>query len=224
MKKRIKKLLFRGDARGVRKLKYGIASGIFMDIDLNHKTQRILGLDEFEIMKDFKKLAKRSDVFVDVGASDGYYGLIYNKLNPKGQSYLFEGDPAFKEIADANFKLNSFKANYKWMTTLVGMVDGGKFVSLDSTLSLKGEKIFFKIDVDGGELDVLKGATRTIDDNECYFIIETHSMELEEDCIEFLRERGFSTSIIKNSAWRKLIPETRPIEHNRWFVASRNLL
>jgi hypothetical protein len=50
-------------------------------------------------------------------------------------------------------------------------------------------------------------------------IFETHSLELEVDCIAYLKERGYVVKIIKNGWWRFLVKEIRPIEHNRWFCA-----
>jgi hypothetical protein len=51
------------------------------------------------------------------------------------------------------------------------------------------------------------------------WIIETHSLDLENGCIELLRSAGFQTRVIPNGWWRVFIPELRPIAHNRWLAA-----
>jgi hypothetical protein len=75
---------------------------------------------------------------------------------------------------------------------------------------------FAKVDIDGGECDVLPGliGLPTI-------LIETHSKDLEEVCTAFLEEHGYATRVIRNARWRALWPEYRPLEHNRWLVAER---
>ena len=51
-------------------------------------------------------------------------------------------------------------------------------------------------------------------------LIETHSTSLEDQSIELLQNFGFATEVIKNGWYRRLIPEQRPIDHNRWLWAS----
>lgn len=48
-----------------------------------------------------------------------------------------------------------------------------------------------KIDVEGFEYDVLKGALETIKTNKPKIILETHSLELKRLCLQFLNEIGY---------------------------------
>jgi hypothetical protein len=41
--------------------------------------------------------------------------------------------------------------------------------------------------------------------------------------MEFLERLGYTCRVIKNAWWRLLIPEQRPIEHNRWFIAEKRM-
>jgi hypothetical protein len=50
-------------------------------------------------------------------------------------------------------------------------------------------------------------------------LIETHSTELERACVSQLERFGFNTKIVRNAWWRYIVPEQRPIAHNRWLVA-----
>jgi hypothetical protein len=218
MKKLIKKLVV-GRGVKVREIRFGIAKGIKMQIDASSKGQRIIGLDEREIQTAFKEFSHKSNCFLDIGASDGYYSLIYKKLNPKGKIFAFELKDELISEMEANFKTNNF--NYADVTLIKKFVadkTDEKHTTID-VLNLKNQTLFFKVDVDGGEMDVLKGLKNTITTNTCYFIIETHTKQLEKDCIAFLETAGYKTSIITNALWRIIIPETRPIEHNRWFSA-----
>jgi hypothetical protein len=81
--------------------------------------------------------------------------------------------------------------------------------------------ILLKIDVDGGELDVLHGAADTLQKSKCLLVIETHSLDLERDCIKYLQDLGYRCRIITPGWYRAFVSEGRQIEHNQWFVAQR---
>ena len=84
------------------------------------------------------------------------------------------------------------------------------------------KNIFVKIDVDGYELEVLNGFEKILNSYNFQFIIETHSIELEQSCIKFFQDNNFNNiKIIKNSFWRNLIPEKRVIKHNRWLAINK---
>jgi hypothetical protein len=219
MKKIIKKLLIGSEAKN-QVIKFGIAKGIKMQIDVNSKAQRVFGLDEREIQKVFKEFSGKSNYFFDIGSSDGYYSLIYKKLAPQGKIFAFEVKEDLTREMEDNFKTNSF--NYADVTLTKKFVSDKNDASnttIDSIFNLKDQSLLFKIDVDGGEADVLNGIKNTLLNNTCFFIIETHTAELEKDCLAFLEKAGYKTTIIDNAFWRSIIPENRPIEHNRWFSA-----
>ena len=219
MKQLIKKILF-GDT-SIQTIKAGIGKGLKMHIDVSSKTQRIIGLDELEIQKPFKKYSKLSSHFFDIGASDGYYSLLYRKFNSEGMIYLFEAQTRFKIEQEEHFRLNGFKIDYQHYDKFVSNLDNDKNISIDTLFQKKNETLFFKIDVDGGELDVLNGMKNTAIQNNCYFIIETHTKQLEIDCLNFLQALGYKTKIINQGWYRFFIKENRPIEHNRWFLAHK---
>ena len=222
LKQYIKRLLF-GAGIKQKKIIAGLASGIKMNIDMAHKLQRYLGLDEREVQSWFKKFAQSSSLFVDIGASDAYYGLIYFKLNNLGEQFLCDANPNFVTIQKENFLLNGYDmSRVHLVSKFISNQEDATHVSLDRLVTNTSSTIFIKIDVDGGELHVLKGMEKTLATVNCKIIVETHSVELEKDCIEFLYSQGYQTAIIDNAWWRFLIPEQRPIPHNRWFKAERS--
>jgi hypothetical protein len=75
------------------------------------------------------------------------------------------------------------------------------------------------MDVDGAEAEILKGASLLNGLGGVRWLIETHSRDLERECVEQLKAAGFETRIIRNAWWRVLIPELRPVEQNRWLAA-----
>ena len=75
-----------------------------------------------------------------------------------------------------------------------------------------------KIDVDGAEVSVLAGASRLLVESHPDVIVETHSAELEHVCTRLLIEAEYASRVITP---RRIFPQNRPAEHNRWLVADR---
>lgn len=221
MKQFIKRFFF-GTGVQQKKILFGLASDIKMNINLSHKSQRYLGLEENEVQSYFKEFARTSSVFVDIGASDGYYGLIYYKLNSKGEQFLCDADPTYAMQQKANFVMNNFALDrVNFISKFISDKTNDTHVSLDNLLKNIHGAIFIKIDVDGGELHVLKGMEKTLTESICKVIVETHSKELEDTCTQYLQQLGYKTNIIPNAWWRFFVPELRPIAHNRWFSAEK---
>jgi hypothetical protein len=222
VKAKIKRLLF--GQRGNIRIKAGIAKGLIMDIDPANQSQRILGLAEAEIASAFKRWSRKSDALIDIGSADGYYGLVFRKLNPKGLAMMFDAASHYIPVREANFKANGFNDGYESYGKYVSDVTSEGTVSIDDILRAKGmekSRLLFKIDVDGGELLVLNGIRSTLQNVSCRLIVETHSLELEKSCVSFLNDMGYNTTIVDNAWWRAIIPEIRPIGHNRWFLAEK---
>lgn len=217
MKKLVKKLLFGNDS--IQTIKAGIGKGLKMKIDVSSKAQRVLGLDEREIQKPFADYAKKCTHFFDIGASDGYYSLLYRKYNKNGKIFMFEAQDRFKAEQEEHFKMNAFEINYKHFAKFVSNTNDSTNISIDTLFTETNQKLLFKIDVDGGEMEVFKGMITTIQNNNCFFVVETHTKQLEIDCIKFVENLGYKTRIIDAAWYRTFVPEERPIEHNRWFVA-----
>lgn len=220
MKRFIKKLLF-GEGKAPRAVWYGPAAGVKLNIDPAAKAQRILGLDEREIAADFRRLAQGAKGFIDVGANDGYYCVLARHFNPTLATLGCEADAAYEAAARENFKLNFGEAPppLQWEACFVGV--GTTEKPLDQLAVGLPRPLFLKIDVDGAELAVLDSASRLLDEPGTTLIVETHSPELEKGCLERLAARGYRCRILNPAWWRALVPEHRPLPHNRWFVAER---
>ena len=76
------------------------------------------------------------------------------------------------------------------------------------------------MDIEGSELDALRGASRVMRTAGFRTIIETHSAELESDCLRLLREAGLTARAVPRRWWRKIVTEGRSGGHNQWIVAA----
>jgi len=204
------------------KYKYGLLKGLKFNIDDKTKFNVMCGCYETEIKKWCENFTSKAQWAIDVGSDSGYYALYFAAQENIKQIFAFEPNIISIEKLKKNAELNGpcLLKKIVIFNKFVSERNNGKEYNLDVNLyGLKAEPLIIKIDVDGGEGKVLKSLNRTLKENKCMLIIETHSQELERECNNYLKDRGYQTKIIKNAWWRMFFPEDRPIEHNRWLVA-----
>jgi hypothetical protein len=223
----IKRTLLGSDAGPrLRRVRGGVLKGHTFPIDVSCQSQRLIGMWEREIAGVMKRLASQVKVACDIGANDGWYTLFLALQPNIKRVFAFEPDPGFVPVIHSALENNGPHLVEKTIVTpaFVGNRDNPqeRWCKLDTVLEQAGVQgpIMFKIDVDGGELDVLRGAQQILRRERCCLVIETHSVELERDCVAFLENLGCQTRIIKNAWYRVVLPEMRNIPHNRWLAAT----
>jgi len=191
-----------------------------MNLDLRDRTQVWLGLYEREVFSYLRAFSNKAKTGIDIGVDDGEYTLFFCAQPNIKHVFAFDPSPRFPAGVVANLALNGFNGNRgaTLVNKYVSDQDNATHCTLDSFGDLEGPCVI-KIDVDGGEGAVLKGASKLLDRKDTFWIIETHSAELERECEQILRSKGFNTTIVKNAWWRVILPELRTIAHNRWLVA-----
>jgi len=167
------------------------------------------------------KSLHKGNIFIDVGANNGYYSLLASKLvGNDGLVYAVEPDPNnFKKLKD-NIKLNKSKniiplqiaaSDYSgWANLNISEIENGlnSFVNIPSSkvkIKVKVEKLdnlikkadIIKIDVEGYEKKVLLGARKLLNESIQRVIFEyNHSLIYYGDrdyngAIDILRSNGF---------------------------------
>ncbi len=209
-----------------RKIQSGLLRGLWMNIDLEFQTQIYAGIYERELNSSFKCFSDNIRTGVDIGSGYGVYTLFFlSQLNVQ-KIFSFEPDPAARAQLAENLTLNGFRNNHKLILSeaFVSNVCNSTTITLDSALEKYNVQFpcLIKVDVEGGELKVLQGAEKIVSNLDCRWIIETHSAHLEIACAEFLAERGYHCKIVKNAWWRLILPEKRPLSHNRWLIAAKD--
>lgn len=217
---RLKSLVVVPGSRRMR-IVWGAGRGMWLKIDPASKSQRLFGLEEREIADAVLDYARRAGTIVDVGANDGYYTTLAAVRNPAAKVIAVDPEPRMRELCAENLALNglALDGRISFLAEFVGTGGGPNTIALDRLLETAAEPVFLKIDVDGPELDVLKSAERTLTDRKCLLVVETHGVAQERDCLAYLRGLSYTCRVVKNAWWRIILPEMRPIEHNRWFVA-----
>jgi precorrin-6B methylase 2 len=185
--------------------------------------QNYFGLYECETFSAIRSLAEGCRGFLDLGAAKGELSIYF--LRREEIENIVAVEPSEDELSlfQANLKLNAMQSDSRLRIHhgFAGAGDGQKWRTLDDLGSSLPSPLFIKIDIDGPEAHVLKTGLQLLRDKDCRLLIETHSLEAENGCIECLKELGYTTQIIDPARWRRFLPEHRPIKHNRWLTARR---
>jgi len=201
----------------------GLFRGISLPLNLHHQFSVFVGIHERPIYSYIKKYITPGAVCYDIGASCGEFTMAFAKLAQNGSVYAFEPQNNYVEMFPETIKRNSdIKSAIHVYDYFVGSnhVPEEQHVSIDGLVEKMGlmPPDVIKIDIDGGEYDLLLGASRTITKYRPKMIVEVHSFALEEKCQSFLYEHGYSISVVNPETilgWK----ERRVSELNRWNCA-----
>lgn len=202
-----------------RKIPFGVMSGNVMKINFKHQFRQYIGMYEFELNRHFKTLIRPGYKCFDIGGSAGYNALMLSKLSHGGGVVTFECN------ATAVKDLKEIISKNKWPVQVVEAFVSDQVNDGHTTIDRAAAQFFcpdfIKIDIEGGEMLALQGAHEVLSKRRPGLIIETHSLELENECINLLKKYGYDPEIINQS---KIFPEKREaFAHNRWLVCEGDL-
>ena len=192
--------------------------------------QRNYEINETKLVKG---LVKPGWTVIDIGANFGWYSIHFSQLvGPSGKVFSFEPIPDSYEELNSNMQLNSCQ-NMKTFNTALGNrddlvsfgipeIDGGLSASsqflkcnkqiqatmcrLDNVIEEKNitNVDFIKVDIEGGELDMLYGAEKLLEQfrpNIMIEIVDVHCHRFgysPNDVYQFLLSKGYSGLFIGN--------------------------
>lgn len=203
------------------KVMFGICRGNYLPMNLRRNIRVKFGIYEPEIAGYVRRYATPGSCCYDIGAQYGYYTLALARLARPGRVYSFEANRDLCAKLMETLALNpELKSSVEVVNTfLAEQTDPGtNRASIDHLVFEQGLMApdFIKMDIDGPEYEVLRGASRVLRERRPRLVVETHSPELEVNCKRLLEEAGYAARIIKNNP---LLGEHRPIELNRWLTA-----
>ncbi len=207
-----------------RTVLFGIYRGLKLEINLRDKLQVYLGLWERETYPYINRSFKKSNWFIDIGSGDGELCILFLKSTLVSKVYAF--DPLINSTDQMKNDMlrNGISKDSRLIVSnkLVGNNQNENYIKMDNIEVDYNKNGFIKIDVEGSELDVLESGKSLLNYDKVDLLIETHSKQLEDECITYLRNLNYNTQIIYNAWWRILVPEYRPTGHNRWLWASKS--
>lgn len=214
MRSFIKHILFRPGIRP-RRLIGGELKGFHFQLDLRADTQVWRGIYEQQLQAWLLKNTPSGAACLDIGAADGYFSLLMAKLaGPKGIVYAFEPSERGNHIA-GNFELNANQPLAKIEThrAFVGRETTGdqRHIAMDEFFSRAGARqpSVVKIDVDGGEIEVLEGMKETLSARKPALSVEVHSHKLLDEVLKICFDQGYKVEVCDPPPH-----EHRPIEYN----------
>ena len=198
----------------------------------------IIPLDDTGVSEEVKKVymkPKKGDVVVDVGAHYGFYTLYASRLvGVEGMVFSFEPHPENYKGLLTNLRLNGIK-NVKTFNIALGELDGkirfyirshsgahstffrskdyitvelAKLDTIVERLNLKRANLI-KIDAEGAELNILKGASKVI---KCFkpnlTMAAYHFPEQAVKLEEWLKKYSDYTAIKANNGFLHAVDRT----------------
>ena len=194
-----------------------------MRVDWQIHRSFVYGSWEPEVVGMIKQQVTAGMRVLDLGAQSGFYSLLFSKLvGPQGSVIAFEPLPANYRLLEENLELNritnvtversavadrSGEINFDFPIDEPSLVAGpvlendnrGTFrvpsVSIDDYIAQRRIPVdFIKMDVEGAEGMVLRGAKRTLEEFHPILAIEIHSTGRESPPFSIpvhLRELGY---------------------------------
>ncbi len=185
-------LMFHGEG-SVTSIRLGEARGLRWRRSKRHSVLHApieywLGTYEPLVQKTIAEALSPGDTFFDVGAACGFHTLIGARaVGGTGRVIAIEADPANAADLEAQVELNRFdnvevvrKVVAADLSELWSRTDGGPVTptTIDQLTHDFQPPTLIKIDVEGLELEVLRGAQATIRKHRPTLVIEAHFREL----------------------------------------------
>jgi FkbM family methyltransferase len=194
----------------------GPLRGMRLAIDPRVQADVVVGAYERRLSRHVAALLRPGDVAFDVGSHLGYFGILMaTVVGADGTVVCFDPDLGLLEALASNVARNRdlIPAGVKVAQLAVGprrgkmsFETGGhstrgrlsehgdvevEVVTLDDAVERFGAPRFVKVDVEGGELDVLLGGSALVESGSTSFGIEIHSRDLGTSCRELLEDAGY---------------------------------
>jgi FkbM family methyltransferase len=184
-----------------------------------------LGIYEPRVRRAFQRLVAPGDVLYDVGAHAGFYSLLGSRLvGGQGHVFSFEPDPVNYSRLEWHLHANRVSnvspvrvavASYEGTGVFVRGPDSStgaladseesegfqvSLVSLDDFAQEHPSPTVIKMDIEGGELDALKGARGLLASSGPRIILSLHGAEQTLGCRAILQTNNYKL--------RQLSPDT----------------
>ena len=174
-----------------------------------------LGVHERKNIEFLSMMVQKGYVFYDIGANVGYYSIVSSMMvGNDGKVFAFEPNPRNLHLLKKHLSLNNCQ-NVGVISACVGdkmglvhfdLSDDPSTSHVDSKGKLRVRMVqidtlvandvmpppdFMKIDVEGAEMLVLKGAQCTLNTFHPRILLSTHNAKVHKQCLEFLKVRGY---------------------------------
>jgi hypothetical protein len=193
-----------------------------MDLNLRTESQLYVGLFERELYPALKRLSRGIQSAVDIGAASGEYTLYILMKTGAKRLISFEPGRSLAEHLYRNLDLNGLKETprFELHTKFLGPEEGPDTIAADTLAEWITAPCLIKMDIEGGELGVLRASKNLLAIPGLRWLIEVHSNAIRQECMSILESSGYTATYIPQARWRVLVPERRGTEVG-WLVATK---
>lgn len=213
---------------GARWVDVGVRSGplrgMSLHIDPRVQADVVVGAYERRLSRHVARLLRPGDAAFDVGSHLGYFGILMGSVvGPTGSVICFEPDPTLHAALQENVTRNRdlISADVTVTRLAVGPARGRasfetgghstrgrlsdvgdvevEMITLDDAVERFGAPRFVKVDVEGGELDVLRGGRALVESRVASFGIEIHGKDLGDSCRRVLEAAGYDCRFLNEA-------------------------
>jgi FkbM family methyltransferase len=209
-------------------IKQGPLKGLQIYTSLDRIDHYVEGTYEPEVIAEFYKHLSNGMCALDIGAHHGYASMLLSKLvGENGKVIAYEPVPEnveqFRKTIETNKLMNVILVPYavsdetkeviinmsRLYSSAMHFVDDNdtqsehfhvKAVAIDDHIG--GELVsrvdFVKIDVEGHEIEVLKGMLNTIEEFRPVIVCEVHNPDNMSRIVPFLEKYGYEVRTIRN--------------------------
>lgn len=203
----------------VVKVRQGCASGLLWKRYHRYVNGYWIGHYELSMQQALARELKPADTFFDVGANAGFFTLIAARIiGPHGQCVAFDPSPENCASIREQMQLNGFQnctvlqeaiadcegtAAFSFATPGSAMGHLGasrpgechlkvQTMSLDGAAKRFGRPNFVKMDIEGAEIQAMRGARQMLRDVRPIWLIELHGAECQRSVQRVLREANYA--------------------------------
>ena len=184
--------------------------------------RKALGLYEHELNEWLDRALGRVSRVLDVGANDGYFTMgcaaAFNRLGVAGEIVAFEPQARHVDQLTAAIREQPPSATrFSIVPSMVGRQTGPGATTLDALTIPDRTNTLIKIDVEGGELEVIAGGLSWVADTNL-FVIEVHKAQYLAELVAIFRERGHALVQVDQRPLPFVGGDTR--EAANWWLVS----
>ncbi len=180
------------------------------------------GTFDREIHDKFSEFSQNTEVFLDIGAAEGFYS-VYMLKNTEAKVYSFESAPNQSNHLLRNLEENTRNGHrLQFGTEELGSSCDHNRTTIDTIAAHESGSIFMKIDSNGTEVAALRGAERILNRDNTKLIVKVTSKSSEQECLWILDEYGFDISIIGPAWWRAIVRDRSSEDPHRWIIAEKS--
>ena len=189
---------------------------MFLPFENDHIQKQILNSNSFyeiDLLEEISRFPLKKGIVCDIGANIGNHSIYFSTILKK-EVFAFEPNKIVFDILDKNIKLNNLEDKVKIFQVALGSENsfgemtinhenyGTSYIKsipngninikrLDDFFSDKNSVSLLKIDVEGFELEVLKGAKEIICNSKPLIVIETQTQRDFFNINNKLQEYGY---------------------------------